>query len=112
MTNCRTCQEEIVFSDENMTPGGKYIPLNPETFERHDCPDFVKKQNPLSQYRPCRTCGKDVYFEEQSRSEKTGKLIPQSRYTNRRHQCIAVPPNKYNEDEWQKEREAEKRYLG
>ena len=37
---CRYCDEEIVFDDDYVSEySGRKIPLNPETYEPHMCPE-------------------------------------------------------------------------
>ena len=87
---CRQCGERIKFDDKHVSQRtGKWIPLDIQTNEPHDCPARTEQQQQVQQrrYHNCnKGCGNEIYFDANNKSQ-SGKWIPLDKETGLPHQC-------------------------
>ncbi|HEY7079715.1 MAG TPA: hypothetical protein VH500_08440 [Nitrososphaeraceae archaeon] len=92
MLSCRYCNNEITFSDQKVSKNGKKIPLDPETFNIHQCKQSSKVWS-REHHLLCRSCKTTlIYFDDRFISD-SGKKVPLDKTTNKPHNCLE---NLYN----------------
>lgn len=81
IVQCNQCGEDITFDKYHVSDkSGKKIPLDPDTYEPHDCVEFDSQIY-------CNLCDKPIEFDDDYVSERTGKKIPLDIDTGEPHDC-------------------------
>jgi hypothetical protein len=102
--SCNLCGQPITFDNKHISHRtGKKIPLDVDTDEPHDCPEWKGSQQykpqqsqPQQQsqqpqqrrYHQCnKGCGQEIYFDANHSKSQSGKWIPLDKQTRLPHQC-------------------------